>query len=75
MEVTRTTRGKKNGTHPVNLKALSVKKNIQPLPHLPPTNDPDMDVVKMNPARHWNRCRVILDSGASVDVFYNKDLI
>ena len=37
--------------------------------------DPDMNVVKMNPVRHQNQCRVILDSGASVNVFYNKDLI
>ena len=53
-EVTRTTHGKKNGKYPVNLKALPVEKKIQSLPHLPPTNDLDMDVVKMKPARHWN---------------------
>ena len=71
-EVTRAAHGRKNGKHPINLNALPIEKKIQPLPHLPPTNDHDMDVKKMNPARHRNRCRIILDSGASVNVFTTK---
>ena len=46
-EVTRTTHRKKNAEHPMSLMALPVKKEIQPVPHLPPTND------ELRPLKSW----------------------
>ena len=59
----------------MDLKTLPVEKKIQPVSHSPATNHPDVDVVTTDSAKPWNQCMVILDSGASVNVFYNKDLI
>ena len=73
--VTRTTQRKKNGKHLVNLKTLPMEMKIQPMLHSPSMNDPNVNVVKMNSARHQNQCRIIFDCGASVNVFYNKNLI
>ena len=50
--VTRTTRRKNSRKHPMNLKTLPVEKKIQPVPHSLVTNNLNMDVMKIDPAKH-----------------------
>ena len=73
--VTRSNWQKKDQQQPVNLKALPLEKKIQSMLSPPPTIDSPMNNEKMWWAREHNKCRIILDSGASINIFYNKNLI
>ena len=73
--VTRPNWQKKDQRQPVNLKALPLEKKIQPMLPPPLKINSGMNNEKIQSAKERNKCRIILDSVASINIFYNKNII
>ena len=73
--VTRLNWQNKDQQHPINLEALSLEKKIQLKLPPPPTFDSVMNNGRIQSAREHNKCRIILESSASINIFYNRNLI
>ena len=66
---------KKEEEHFIDLKTLLSEKQIHPVLSSQPVTDSGANNGGKQSHRERNKCRFVLDSGASTNVFYNGNLI